>query len=51
MISKKYEYEKIKNIYRKYYYEYFKCYYIFKKLIYKKQIGFDEFIENGGVIC
>lgn len=51
MISKKYICEKVSENSAPVWNNYFKCYYIFKFLIYKKQIGFDEFIENGGVIC
>ena len=50
MINKIYNYEKIEWD-NNYYYRYYKCFYIFKWLIYRKQIDFGEFLENGGVIC
>ena len=47
MISKKYICEKVSENSAPIWNNYFKCYYIFKILIYKKQIGFDEYLFKG----
>lgn len=47
MISKKYICEKASINSSQKWNNYFKCYYIFKILIYKKEISFEEWLTKG----